>query len=232
MVGTFINMGAIVAGAAVGTVAGSKLPEKMRQTVLYGIGLVLLVIGVQMSMKTQNTLIVLGAILIGGVIGEALRLEDRVIRLGELLQQNLSRGPGNSIAEGFATASLVFCVGPMAILGPIADGLSGDYKLLSIKAVMDAFIAIAFSASLGWSVSLAALSIFAYQGGITLFAGILSSALTEPMITEMTATGGLVIMGVGIKLLQMQDLRLANFVPSIAVAPVIVGLIPRIGAWF
>jgi uncharacterized membrane protein YqgA involved in biofilm formation len=130
------------------------------------------------------------------------------------------------VAEGFVTASLVFCVGPMAVLGSISDGLSGDYGLLSIKAVMDGFASIAFGASLGWGVGLSAISILVYQGGITLFAGSLPGALNETMITEMTATGGLIIVGIGIKLLDLKDLPLANFVPAIAVAPAILALIP------
>ncbi len=226
MTGTLINMGAIVAGTAIGSLAGSRLPARMRRIVLYGIGLVVLLIGFQMAVRTQNVLAVLGAILIGGIIGELLRIEDRLEQLGQFFQNKLSKGSEQSVAEGFVTASLVFCVGPMAILGSISDGLSGDYSLLSIKAVMDGFASIAFAASLGWGVGLSALSILIYQGGITLFAGCLPGALNNAMITEMTATGGLIIIGIGIKLLDLKDLPLANFVPAIAVAPVILALIP------
>ena len=226
MTGTLINMGAIVAGTAIGSLAGSRLPARMRRIVLYGIGLVVLLIGFQMAVRTQNVLAVLGAILIGGIIGELLRLEDRLEQLGQFFQDRFSKGSEQSIAEGFVTASLVFCVGPMAILGSISDGLSGDYSLLSIKAVMDGFASIAFGASLGWGVGLSAISILVYQGAITVFAGTLPGALSEAMITEMTATGGLIIIGIGIKLLDLKDLPLANFVPAIGVAPTILALIP------
>jgi uncharacterized membrane protein YqgA involved in biofilm formation len=226
MTGTLINMGAIIAGTAIGSLAGSRLPARMRRIVLYGIGLVVLLIGFQMAARTQNVLAVLGAILIGGLIGELLRIEDRLEQLGQFFQKKFSKGSEQSIAEGFVTASLVFCVGPMAILGSISDGLSGDYSLLSIKAVMDGFASVAFGASLGWGVGLSAVSILVYQGGITLFAGILPGALNDAMITEMTATGGLIIIGIGIKLLDLKDLPLANFVPAIAVAPTILALIP------
>jgi len=219
-------MGAIIAGTAIGYLAGSRLPARMRRIVLYAIGLVVLLIGFQMAVRTQNVLVVLGAILIGGIIGELLRIEERLEQLGQFFQKKFSKGSEQSIAEGFVTASLVFCVGPMAILGSISDGLSGDYRLLSIKAVMDGFASIAFGASLGWGVGLSALSILVYQGGITLFAGSLPGALNEAMITEMTATGGLIIIGIGIKLLDLKDLPLANFVPAIAVAPAILALIP------
>ncbi|MGO8942918.1 MAG: DUF554 domain-containing protein [Syntrophobacteraceae bacterium] len=226
MTGTLINMGAIVAGTAIGSLAGSRLPARMRRIVLYGIGLVVLLIGFQMAVRTQNVLAVLGAILIGGIIGELLRLEDRLEQLGQFFQDRFSKGSEQSIAEGFVTASLVFCVGPMAILGSISDGLSGDYSLLSIKAVMDGFASVAFAASMGWGVGLSAVSILFYQGAITLFAGSLPGALNDAMITEMTATGGLIIIGIGIKLLDLKDLPLANFVPAIAVAPAILALIP------
>lgn len=226
MMGTFINVGAIVAGTAVGSLAGSRLPSRMRRIVLYGIGLVVLLMGFQMAVRTQNILVVLAAILIGGLIGELLRIEERLEQLGQFFQARFSKGTEQSIAEGFVTASLVFCVGPMAILGSISDGLAGDYSLLSIKAVMDGFASIAFGASLGWGVGLSAISILVYQGAITLFSGHLPGALNQEMITEMTATGGLIIIGIGIKLLDLKDLPLANFVPAIGVAPVIVALIP------
>ena len=225
-------MGAILAGTAVGSLAGPRLPARMRRIVLYGIGLVVMLVGFQMAVLTQNILVVLGAILIGGIIGELLRIEERLEQLGQFLQATFAKGSEQSVAEGFVTASLVFCVGPMAVLGSISDGLSGDYSLLSIKAVMDGFASVAFGASLGWGVGLSAISILVYQGGITLFAGILPSVLNEAMITEMTATGGLIIIGIGIKLLDLKDLPLANFVPAIAVAPTILALIPVIKGLF
>jgi hypothetical protein len=185
-----------------------------------------ILIGFQMAVRTQNILVVLGAVLIGGIIGELLRIEDRLEQLGQFFQAKFSKGSEQSIAEGFVTASLVFCVGPMAVLGSIADGLSGDYSLLSVKAVMDGFASVAFGASMGWGVGLSAISILVYQGGLTLAAGLLPGALNDAMITEMTATGGLVIIGVGIKLLDLKDLPLANLVPAIGVAPIILALIP------
>ena len=233
MIGTFINTGAILAGSAVGALAGARLPGKMRQTVLHGIGLVTFLIGFQMALRTQNALIVLGAILLGGITGEALRIEDRLEMLGDYIQEKLSGGSGQHMfAEGFVTASLVFCVGPMAILGSISDGLTGDYSLLSIKAVMDCFASVAFAASMGWGVALSAVSILIYQGAITLFASSLSSVLNDAMIAEMTATGGLLIIGIGLRLLDIAQLRLANFVPAIAIAPLILALIPIVERLF
>ncbi len=226
MTGTLINVGTILIGTAIGSSAGSRLPSRMRRIVLYGIGLVVILLGFQMAVRTQNILVVLGAVLIGGIIGESLRIEDRLEQLGQFFQARFSKSSEQSIAEGFVTASLVFCVGPMAVLGSIADGLSGDYSLLSVKAVMDGFASVAFGASMGWGVGLSAISILVYQGGLTLVAGVLPGALNDAMITEMTATGGLIIIGVGIKLLDLKDLPLANLVPAIAVAPIILALIP------
>jgi hypothetical protein len=228
MTGTLINVGTVVAGTAIGSLAGPRLPARMRRIVLYGIGLVVILVGFQMAVQTRNILVVLGAVLIGGIIGELLKIEERLDQLGQFIQARFAKGSEQSVAEGFVTGSLIFCVGPMAILGSISDGLSGDYSVLSIKAVMDGFASIAFGASLGWGVGLSALTILVYQGGITLFAGILPSVLNEAMVTEMTATGGLIIIGIGLKLLDLKELPLANFVPAIVVAPTILALVPVI----
>jgi uncharacterized membrane protein YqgA involved in biofilm formation len=230
MTGTTINVGAILAGSFIGVSIGSRLPGKMRDTVLHGLGLLTMLVGLQMAMSTKNVLVVMGAMLVGGITGELLRINDGLDRLGALLQSVLAGGESRTFGEGFITASLVFCVGPMAILGSLQDGLSGDYRLLVIKSTLDGFAAVAFAASLGWGVALSAVSILIYQGAITLFAAVISSVLTDPMVVEMTATGGLIIVGIGIKLLNLRDIRLANFLPALAIAPLIVVLIPKIKA--
>jgi len=225
MIGTSINIAAILAGSLAGTSVGSRLPERIRSTVLNGLGLLTILIGLQMALETKNILIVMGALLSGGMVGELLRISDGLDRLGNFLQSTLAESGSRNFGEGFVTASLVFCVGPMAVLGSIQDGLTGDYRLLAIKSMLDGFAAIAFSASLGWGVACSAMSILLYQGAITLFAGMLSKVLSDPMITEMTATGGLLIMGIGLKLLNLKDVRLANFLPALAIAPLIVLII-------
>jgi uncharacterized protein len=232
MNGTFINVGAIVVGSIIGVSVGARLPEQMRHTVLNGLGLVTSLVGVQMALGTKNILIALGAMLVGAICGELLHLEEMLDRLGQWLQATLARDGRSSIAEGFVTASLVFCIGPMAILGSIQDGLSGDYKVLAVKSLLDGFASIAFSASLGWGVALSIIPLFLYQGAITLFAGVLSEILSEPMIAEMTATGGLIIVGIGLKLLRIKELRLASFLPALAIAPLIVVLIPWVKSLF
>ncbi len=236
MVGTVINVGSILAGSCIGVSIGSRLPERIRETVLQGLGLLTFLVGMQMALGTRNILVVLGAILIGGILGELLRIHDALEWLGCLLQSSLSAGSPEErtsrFGEGFVTASLVFCVGPMAILGSIQDGLSGDYRLLAVKSVLDGFASVAFSASLGWGVAFSVFSILLYQGGLTLFAGQFSKLLTEPMIVEMTASGGLIILGIALKLLALKEVRLANFLPALVIAPLIVALIPWIKALF
>src|SRR5690606_29960733 len=137
------------------------------------------------------------SLLTGGILGELARFHDRLNRLGDLLQAKLSGENDSTFSKGFVTASLVFCVGPMTILGSIQDGLSGDYQLLAMKSVLDGFAALAFAASMGWGVLFAALTVLLYQGGLTLGAGLVKALLTEPMIGEMTAAGGTLILAIG-----------------------------------
>jgi len=230
MTGTIINTGAIIAGSLVGVFIGARLPEKMRHTVLNGLGLVTSVIGIQMALETKNVLIVLGALLSGAILGEIMNINDALDRLGRFLQSVMAKGEGSTFSEGFVTASLIFCVGPMAILGSIQDGLSGNYQLLAVKSTLDGFASIAFSASLGWGAAFSALSILLFQGSITLFAGVFERVLTEPMVIEMSATGGVIILGIGLKLLNLKDIPLANLLPALVIAPVIVRVLPVVKA--
>jgi hypothetical protein len=230
MTGTIINAGAIIAGSLMGACIGARLPEKMRQTVLNGLGMVICIIGIQMALETKNVLIVLGALVSGAILGEIMNINDALERLGRFLQSVTAKEEGSTFSEGFVTASLIFCVGPMAILGSIQDGLSGNYQLLAVKSTLDGFASIAFSASLGWGVAFSALSILLFQGSITLFAGVFEKVLTEPMVIEMSATGGVIILGIGLKLLNLKDIRLANLLPALVIAPLIVRVLPAVTA--
>jgi uncharacterized protein len=232
MIGTTINVATVIVGSVIGVAVGNRLPEKMRTTALQGLGIITSVIGLQMALQTRNILIVLGAVLAGGILGELLRISDALDWLGDTLQSLLSRGGSSHFSEGFVTASLLFCIGPMAILGSIQDGLSGDYQLLAVKSTLDGFASIAFSASLGWGVGCAAASVLVFQGSITLLAGVFERLLNEAMILEMTATGGIIIVGIGIKLLNLKEIRLASFLPALVLAPVIVIVIPLIKGLF
>jgi len=231
MIGTAINVGAIAIGSLIGVGIGSRLSEDIQTTVVSGLGIVCTLIGIKMGLGTENVLMPMGAMLIGAVVGELAGIQSALDRLGRGLQR-LCAGSGPSrIGEAFVTASLIFCIGPMAILGSIQDGLRGDFQLLAIKSMLDGFAAVAFAATLGWGVLLSALSILVVQGGITLFAEVLDRILTEPMITEMSATGGLIVMAIGIKLLKLKDLRIASYLPALAMAPAIVWLLPLLRDW-
>lgn len=232
MVGTALNVTTVVVGGLAGTLLGSRLPEKVQYTVMNGLGLVTMVVGVQMALQTRNVLIVLGGILLGGLLGEGFRIQEGLEKVGRFLQNLFKTASKASFSEGFVTASLVFCIGPMAILGSIQDGLSGDFKLLAVKSMLDGFAAVAFSATLGWGVILSAATVLVFQGSVTLMASVLDRMLSPEMIAEMSATGGVLIMAIGLKLLAVKDVRVANFLPALAMAPGIVFLLPKVKAWW
>jgi uncharacterized membrane protein YqgA involved in biofilm formation len=225
MTGTLINTATVIVGSAVGTFLRSRFPDRVRQMVMWGVGLVSLVIGLQMSLSTKNILVVLGSLLTGGIIGELIGLEEGLKKVGDKLQAKLSTEKDSTFSKGFVTSSLLFCVGPMTILGSIQDGLSGDYTLLATKSILDGFASLALAASMGWGVLFAALTVLIYQGSLTLGAGVVKTLLTEPMVAEMTATGGTLILAIGLNLLDLTAIRVANFLPGLVVAPAAVGLI-------
>lgn len=210
-------------------VLGGQLSERLRQTVVAGMGMFTMAYALQMFLKTEAPLIVLGALLIGAILGEWWRIEDRLASFGQWLETRVLRsssGTQSRFVRGFMAASLIFCVGPMAILGSIQDGLTGDYSTLAIKAVLDGFISIAFASSLGIGVIFSALPILLYQGAITLLAEQVQAIVTTPMMTEMTATGGIILMGVAISsLLELKKIRAGNFLPALVIAPLLVAVV-------
>jgi hypothetical protein len=205
----------------------------MRETVMHGLGLVTLVVGLQLTTQTQNVLIVMGSVLVGSILGEWWRIDMGLERLSEWLKGRVSRRISSRgmahFSEGFITASLVFCVGPMTILGSIQDGLVGDYTLLAIKSMLDGFAALAFAASLGLGVLFSALTILIYQGGLSLFAGVFQNVLTQPMIAEMSATGGVLMLAIGLMLLDLKRIRVANMLPALLIAPLVVAALHALG---
>ena len=211
----------------IGLIFGARIPEKFKGTVIAGMGLFTAAMGLQMFFKSENQLIVLGAIIIGAMLGEWIGIEDWLQALGQSLEKRFSRdtetGSGSKFVRGFMVASLLYCIGPMAILGSIQDGLTGDYKLLAVKSTLDGFASIAFASTLGVGVMFSSLIILVYQGGISLLANQLSAIVTDPMMAEMTATGGVILMGVAFNnLLELKKIRVGNFLPALAVAPLIV----------
>ena len=227
--GTLLNILTVLIGGGLGLLFGSRLPERVRETVLSGLGLFTIAIGLQMTFESKNMLIVLGSLLVGGIWGEWWGIDERLRQLGAWLEARFARGEqgGAKFIKGFVTASLVFCVGPMTILGSIDDGLRGDIQLLAIKSVLDGFASLAFASTLGLGVLFSALTIAVYQGLVTLLAVQAQAFLTDPMIAEMTATGGILIMGIGVgSLLELRPIRVGSFLPALLIAPVIVAVAP------
>jgi uncharacterized membrane protein YqgA involved in biofilm formation len=228
--GTLLNVGTVLAGTLIGTLVGGRLPQAMHDRVLAGLGLVTLVLGVDLALAWRDTsaLYVLGGVLLGGLAGEALRIEDRIAAVGDRLQSMSAGGDERStVSEAFFTASLLFCVGPLTVVGSIQDGLTGDYEALATKALLDGFASIALAASLGPGVAFAAISILVIQGGLSLGAGLFDDVLAEgsEALAALTSAGGVLIIGISLKLLALKDVRVGNFLPALVIAPALVGLV-------
>ena len=226
MTGTFLNIATVLIGGIIGLIFGARIPDRLKATVIAAMGLFVVAMGIQMFMKTENPLIVLGSLLFGTLLGEWMRIEDGLQNLGRILEQRFSKegdDGSNRFVRGFLTASLLFCVGPMTILGSIQDGLTGDYNLLAVKSVLDGFAALAFTSTLGIGVMFSTIIILVYQGGISLLAAQLNSIVTPSMMNELTATGGVILIGLAISsLLEIKKIRVGNMLPGLLVAPVIV----------
>lgn len=227
--GTLLNAAAVLVGGLLGTVLGERLPERMLERVVLGVGLFVLVMGAKFALDTSNLLFLLGSIVIGGILGSLASIDRRLNAFGDRLQRRLARpGRTSTVSEAFVTAAIVFCVGPLTFLGSIQNGLTGDSSLLVIKSVLDGFTAIALAATLGWGVLLTIAVILVYQGGLALGASFLASALSDLQLREMNAVGGLLILGVGLKLLAIRDVKVADFLPAILVAPLLVATVTRV----
>jgi len=228
LTGTFINVGAVLAGTLIGVLLGPRLPERLQKRVLAGLGLVTLVIGIDLALawRDTNPLYVLGGVLVGGLVGEAIGIEAWLERLGDRIQAAVAReGEHSRVSEAFVTASLLFCVGPLTVVGSIQDGLTGDYQALATKATLDGFASIALSAALGWGVALAALSVLLIQGTLSLGATLFEGILTGEALDALTSAGGVLILGISFKLLEITDVKVGNFLPALVFAPALVGLV-------
>ncbi len=236
MVGTLLNVGTVLIGGVLGLLLGARLSPRLRETVVLSLGLFTFALGVRMFLQTNNALYALGGLLIGAVLGEWWRIEDGLQRIGAVLQARFDRGGtetghGGRFVEGFMTASLLFCVGPMTILGSVQAGISGDIQLLAVKSVLDGFAAIALASTFGAGVLFAALTILVYQGGITLLAGWAEAALSQPMAAEMTAVGGILLMALAVSsLLELRKVRSGNLLPGLLVAPLLVWAVSLLAA--
>ena len=230
MVGTLINVAAVLIGGGIGCVLGDRLKENIQNTLLSGLGIFTMMLGIKNFFDSQNVLIVLGALVIGGIVGELLKIEEGLGKLGDWLKKIFLKSDSNDknlrFVEGFVVASLLFCVGPMSILGSIQDGLTGDYTMLAIKSILDMIAGMAFASTMGVGVLFSAVIILIYQGGITLFATQLNALVNEAMVFEMNAVGGVLLAGIGISsLLLLKKIRVSSYLPSLLFAPLIVAIL-------
>ncbi len=233
--GTLLNVAAVLLGTTIGVTLGRRLPAGLQQRVLAGLGLVTAVIGVDLALAWRDTspLYVLGAILLGGLIGEALGIEARLARFGDRLQLRVarSRDPARSgrgaptVGEAFFTASLLFCVGPLTVVGSFEDGLNGNIEPLATKSLLDGFAAIALASTLGAGVAFAAVTVLVVQGALTLCASLFEDVLRGEALSAMTSTGGVLIIAIALKLLDVKDVKVGNFLPALVLAPALVGLV-------
>jgi len=215
LLGTFVNTGTVLLGALLGMLFNKLLPERLSKTVMAALALCVIYIGVDGSLSGDNALITIISMVVGAVIGELLNLDLRLSRFGERLEARFKKGSGGSVAEGFVTSSLVFCVGSMAIVGSLQSGLTGDHSMLYAKSLLDFVSAIIFASTLGVGVALSAVSVLVYQGAITLFAGLMSPLLSGTVISEMTCVGSILIIGLGLNMLGATKIKVMNCLPAI-----------------
>ena len=235
LTGTLLNVATVLVGATIGMLAGARIPPRLQEALTAGLGLFTLAFGLAMALRQftdpaarpGDDLAVLAALLLGVVVGELLRLQDGLEALGAWFQRRLARadtGRPSRVAEGFVTASLVFCVGPLTILGSLENGLTGDVGLLAVKSLLDGVASIAFAAALGPGVYLSALTVLVVQGGIAAGAFLLRDVMDPATILAVGATGGIILLGVGLRLLEVKAVRVANFLPALVLAPILVRL--------
>jgi uncharacterized membrane protein YqgA involved in biofilm formation len=243
LLGTLTNTATVLIGTGIGAVVGRRIPGRIREIITAALGLITAALAVRETLAGDRFVLVLGAVLLGAVVGETLRIEQGLEWLGRRLQTAISpaaqtldvefpegsvpgsSGPTHRPAEGFVIASLIFCIGPLTILGSINDGL-GDPELLLVKAGLDGFASIALAAVYGWGVGLSALTVLILQGGIALGAGALEGLLTDPMVDALGSAGGILLIGIALRLLDLKTIRVANMLPALVFAPLLVALFP------
>jgi uncharacterized membrane protein YqgA involved in biofilm formation len=225
VLGTIVNVVAIILGSLLGIAFKKGIPESYKKTILQGVGLTTLLIGLKMGFKANNELAVILALVLGGLIGETLKINYHLDNFGEILKNRMGSKEGDFV-KGFVSSSLIFCVGAMAIIGAIESGLLGNHKILFVKSALDGITSMILSSSLGIGVLFSALPVLIYQGLITILAAGLKGILIEPVINYMTATGGMLIVGISCNILGIKDINVANLLPAIfiVVAIVFIGL--------
>ncbi len=216
MLGTIVNVIAIIAGSLIGLLFRNGIPEKYKQTVMQAVGLSVVLIGISGALKTDDLLLVIISLAVGSILGEMLQIENRLEALGKKLGRIIGKGD-DGISKGFVTASLVFCIGAMAIVGALESGLSGNHQTLYAKSVLDGISSIIFASTLGVGVLFSALSVLVYQGAITVSAAFIKQFLVPEVVAQMSSVGGLLIMAIGFNLLEMKRIRIGNMLPAILI---------------
>jgi uncharacterized membrane protein YqgA involved in biofilm formation len=231
LTGTLLNVAAVLVGTTVGLLIGSRMSPRLQSTLTDGLGLFVVALGLSQVLKLLletatpigHELAVLAGLLVGGAVGELLRLQDALDALGEWFQRRLARGDEPSrVSQAFVTSSLVFCVGPLTILGSIENGLTGKIELLAVKSLLDGIASIAFAAALGAGVYLSVLTVLIVQGAIAAAAYALGSGLDPAYVAVATAVGGLLMLGIGLRLLEIRQVRVVSFLPALVLAPIFV----------
>lgn len=219
MIGTLVNSGAILAGGVIGLIVHKKTPEKLTAIAFQGIGLFTVSLGIMMAIRAENILIMIFSIILGAITGESLKIDLALERLGDKLK-NVARSDNSNFAEGMITAFLLFCMGSMTVLGAIEEGLGSYPNLLMAKSVLDGVASIALASTLGVGVLFSIVPLILFQGGLTLFAGLVQPYLTEHVISEISATGGLLLLGLGISILEIKKIKTINMIPALVFSAV------------
>lgn len=214
MLGTIVNSIAIIAGAFIGILLKKGIKEQYTKTIMDGMGLSVVVIGIMGAIKMDNLILVIASIVAGSIVGEMMDLDKRLENLGNNMEKRFGKGDSN-FSKGFIMASLVYCIGAMAILGALESGLAGNHETLYAKSVLDGISAIIFASTLGIGVAFSAVAVFVYQGAITILASSVKDLLTPIVITEMSAVGGILIMAIGVNILGIKKIKIANMLPAI-----------------
>ena len=217
MIASIVNAAAVIVGSLLGILFGGKVRREHMDTIAQGLGIVVLVIGIGPAIATNNILTVIICLVVGTILGEFLDIERRLDRLGEALKARFARGSGGSFTQGFVTASLLMCIGSMAVMGSLDAGIRHDYSILFSKSVIDGVMAVTFAAAMGIGVAFAALPLFVYQGALTLLASSLAPYLSDAVITEMSAVGGILLIATALNMLEVlpHRIRTGNLLPAI-----------------
>ena len=214
MLGTIVNSIAIIIGSFAGIILKKGIKDEYKNTIMDGIGLSVIIIGIIGGIKAQNIILIIGSIVLGSIIGEIIGVERRLNQLGDNMEKRFGKGDSN-FSKGFITASLVYCIGAMAIVGSLESGLIGNHETLFAKSVLDGISAIIFASTLGIGVAFSAIPVFLYQGSITLLANVVKDFMTPDVINEMSAVGGILIMAIGINILEIKKIKIGNMLPAI-----------------